>query len=88
VDRLEALTFEITTRNQQSENRLGLWLTALFGAIEAGAVAASVATWYYANKCVCCARLDGRCDVRNGASDRRLVAVEDEAMNTGNRAAA
>jgi hypothetical protein len=48
-DQLEALTFEITTRNQQSVNRLGLWLTTLFGAIEAGTVAVSVATWYYAN---------------------------------------
>jgi hypothetical protein len=47
-DRLEALTFEITTRNQQSVNRLGLWLTISFGAIETGFVAASVATWYYA----------------------------------------
>jgi len=49
VDRLEALTFEITTRNQQSVNRLGLWLTTSFGAIETGFVAASIATWYYAN---------------------------------------
>jgi hypothetical protein len=49
VDRLEALTFEITTRNQQSVNRLGLWLTTSFGAIETGFVAAGIATWYYAN---------------------------------------
>jgi len=48
-DQLEALTFEITTRNQQSVNRLGLWLTTSFGAIEAGSVAASVAAWYYTN---------------------------------------
>lgn len=47
ADRLEALTFEITTRNQQSVNRLGLWLTTSFGAIETGFVAASIATWYY-----------------------------------------
>ena len=47
TDRLEALTFEITTRNQRSVNRLGLWLTTLFGAIETGFVAASIATWYY-----------------------------------------
>ena len=47
TDRLEALTFEITTRNQQSVNRLGLWLTTSFGAIETGFVAASIATWYY-----------------------------------------
>jgi len=49
TDRLEALTFEITTRNQKSVNRLGLWLTTSFGAIETGFVAASIATWYYAN---------------------------------------
>lgn len=48
VDRLDALTFEITTRNQQTVNRLGFWLTTLFGAIETGFVAASIATWYYA----------------------------------------
>ncbi len=46
-DRLEALTFEISTRNEQSINRLGLWLTTSFGAIDVGFVAASVATWYY-----------------------------------------
>lgn len=49
VDRLEALTFEITTRNDQSINRLGLWLTTSFGAIETGFVASSIATWYYAD---------------------------------------
>lgn len=47
VERLEALTFEITTRNQQSVSRLGFWLTTSFGAIETGFVAASIATWYY-----------------------------------------
>lgn len=47
TDRLEALTFEITTRNQQSVNQLGLWLTTSFGAIETGFVASSIATWYY-----------------------------------------
>lgn len=47
VDRLEALTFEITTRNQQAVTRLGFWLTTSFGAIETGFVAASIATWYY-----------------------------------------
>jgi hypothetical protein len=49
VDRLDALTFEITTRNQQSVSRLGFWLTTSFGAIETGFVAASIATWYYAD---------------------------------------
>lgn len=49
VDRLEALTFEITTRNQQAVNQLGFWLTTSFGAIETGFVAASIATWYYAD---------------------------------------
>ena len=50
VDRLESLTFEITTRNQQTVNRLGFWLTTSFGAIETGFVAASIATWYYATE--------------------------------------
>jgi hypothetical protein len=49
VDRLEALTFEITTRSQQSVSRLGFWLTTSFGAIETGFVAASIATWYYSS---------------------------------------
>jgi hypothetical protein len=49
VERLEALTFEITIRNQQAVNRLGFWLTTSFGAIETGFVAASIATWYYAD---------------------------------------
>ena len=47
VERLEALTFEITTRNQKTVNQLGVWLTTSFGAIETGFVAASIATWYY-----------------------------------------
>jgi hypothetical protein len=50
TDRLESLTFEITTRNQQTVNRLGFWLTTSFGAIETGFVAASIATWYYATE--------------------------------------
>jgi hypothetical protein len=49
VERLDALTFEITTRNQQAVNRLGFWLTTSFGAIETGFVAAGIATWYYAS---------------------------------------
>jgi hypothetical protein len=52
VDRLEGLTFEITTRSQQSVNRLGLWLTISFGAIETGFVATSIATWYYTNNLI------------------------------------
>lgn len=47
TERLEALTFEITSRNQATVNRLGVWLTTSFGAIETGFVAASIATWYY-----------------------------------------
>jgi hypothetical protein len=47
VERLEALTFEITTRNQKTVNQLGFWLTTSFGAIETGFVASSIATWYY-----------------------------------------
>jgi hypothetical protein len=47
VERLEALTFEITTRNQKKVNQLGFWLTTSFGAIETGFVASSIATWHY-----------------------------------------
>ena len=47
TDRLEAITFEITTRNQQTVNHMGFWLTILFGAIETGFLASSLATWYY-----------------------------------------
>ena len=49
VERLEALTFAITTRNQRSVSQLSFWLTPSFGAIETGFVAASIATWYYAS---------------------------------------
>jgi len=49
AERLEALTFEITTRNQKTVNQLGFWLTTSFGAIETGFVASSIATWYYTN---------------------------------------
>lgn len=47
VERLGALTFEITTRNQKAVTQLGFWLTTSFGAIETGFVAASISTWYY-----------------------------------------
>jgi hypothetical protein len=47
VERLEALTFEITTRNQQAVSRIGMWLTASFGAIETGFVASGIAMWQY-----------------------------------------
>lgn len=50
TDRLASLTFEITTRNQQTVNRLGFWLTTSFGAIETGFVAAGIATWYYSTE--------------------------------------
>lgn len=49
VERLEAVTFEITTRSQRTVSQLGFWLTTSFGAIETGFVAASIATWYYAS---------------------------------------
>ncbi|TAK84613.1 MAG: hypothetical protein EPO20_14185 [Betaproteobacteria bacterium] len=45
--RLEMVTFKITTGYQRNTSRLGFWLTTLFGAIETGFVAASIATWYY-----------------------------------------
>ncbi len=47
LDRLEMVTFAITTRFQRNATRIGVWLTILFGAIETGFVAASISTWYY-----------------------------------------
>lgn len=47
LDRLEMLTFTITTRFQRNATKIGVWLTILFGAIETGFVAASISTWYY-----------------------------------------
>ncbi len=47
MDRLEAVSFEITTRYQQRMTVLQFWLTIVFGATEIGFIASGVATWHY-----------------------------------------
>ncbi|HVA37067.1 MAG TPA: hypothetical protein VNJ51_05605 [Candidatus Dormibacteraeota bacterium] len=47
VDRMEIVTFAITTNYQRNSNLLTFWLTIVFGAVETGSLAAVVATWYY-----------------------------------------
>ncbi|MBD3773131.1 MAG: hypothetical protein IE917_16790 [Betaproteobacteria bacterium] len=47
MDRLEAVSFEITTRYQKRMTTLQFWLTIVFGATEIGFIASSIATWYY-----------------------------------------
>jgi hypothetical protein len=47
IDRLEAVSFEITTRYQKRTTLLQFWLTVVFGATEIGFIASSIATWYY-----------------------------------------
>lgn len=46
-ERLEAVSFAITTRSQRHMTLLQFWLTIVFGASEIGFLAASIATWYY-----------------------------------------
>jgi len=47
MERLEAVSFAITTRSQRHMTLLQFWLTIVFGASEIGFIAASIATWYY-----------------------------------------
>lgn len=47
MDRLDAVSFAITTRYQKRMTLLQFWLTVVFGASEIGFIAASIATWYY-----------------------------------------
>jgi hypothetical protein len=47
MNRLEAVSFEITTRYQKRMTTLQFWLTIVFGATEIGFIASSIATWYY-----------------------------------------
>ena len=46
-ERLEAVSFAITTRAQLHMTLMQFWLTIIFGASEIGFIAASIATWYY-----------------------------------------
>jgi hypothetical protein len=47
MDRLESVSFEITTRYQNRMTVLQFWLTIVFGAAEIGFIASGIATWYY-----------------------------------------
>jgi hypothetical protein len=47
TERMEAVSFAITTRSQRQMTLLQFWLTIVFGASEIGFIAASIATWYY-----------------------------------------
>lgn len=47
MNRLEAVSFEITTRYQKRMTILQFWLTIVFGATEIGFMALGIATWYY-----------------------------------------
>jgi hypothetical protein len=47
TSRLDAVSFEITTRYQKRMTTLQFWLTIVFGATEIGFVASGIATWYY-----------------------------------------
>ncbi len=46
-DRLDAISFEITTSYQKHITVLQFWLTVVFGAAEIGFIATGIATWYY-----------------------------------------
>lgn len=47
MDRLETVSFALTTRYQQRMTEMQFWLTVVFGATEIGFIAASIATWHY-----------------------------------------
>lgn len=47
MERLETVSFAITTRYQKRMNLLQFWLTIVFGATEIGFIASGIATWYY-----------------------------------------
>lgn len=47
TDRLDMVSFTLTTEYQQHMTVLQFWLTVVFGATEIGFIAASIATWYY-----------------------------------------
>lgn len=46
-ERLDAVSFAITTSYQKRLTLLQFWLTVVFGAAEIGFITASIATWYY-----------------------------------------
>ncbi len=49
IDRVDAITFDITTRSQRDNNIITFWLTVIFGALETGFLASTIAALYYVN---------------------------------------
>jgi hypothetical protein len=49
TDRLDMVSFTLTTNYQQRMTLLQFWLTVVFGSTEIGFIAASIATWYYSS---------------------------------------
>jgi hypothetical protein len=47
MDRLDTVSFAITTRYQKRMTLMQFWLTVVFGATEIGFIASGIATWYY-----------------------------------------
>jgi len=47
MDRLDAVSFALTTRYQKRMTLLQFWLTIVFGATEIGFIASGIAAWYY-----------------------------------------
>ena len=49
MDRLEAVSFALTTRYQQRMTEMQVWLTVVFGATEIGTITSGIAVWVYRN---------------------------------------
>jgi len=49
LDRLDAVTFDITTNYERNTNVLTFWLTILFGSLDTGLLTESIASIYYAH---------------------------------------
>jgi hypothetical protein len=47
IDRLDMVSFTLTTHAEQRMTLLQFWLTVVFSATEIGFIALSIATWYY-----------------------------------------
>ena len=47
TERLESISFRLTTGYQQRMTEMQFWLTVVFGATEIGFIASGIATWYY-----------------------------------------
>ena len=47
MDRLETVSFTLTTRYQQRMTEMQFWLTVVFGATEIGFIASGIAMWFY-----------------------------------------